>query len=195
MERWEEGRNLLTALSPQLVYEGDLVLNARVCVCVCARVCVLWNCNFTVHTDKHTLETVQTQAHTVLGDQLNPLSPFLYMKGTAVLFHINEGNSIMLSRTRTVLSHSISLTGFISFLILFLSPSFFCSPLFYFFLFFPLFSPSGPHLCCFSTRFLRGELSVRMSRMMDISMSAHALQQTHLLNCCGTWGQKSEHVW
>lgn len=167
------------------------MLNACVCVGVgvCARVCayacvcVLWNCNFTVHTDKHTLETVQTQAHTVLGDQLNPLSLFLYMKGTAVLFHINEGNSIMLSRTRTVLSHSISLTGFISFLILFLSPSFFCSPLFFFFF---LFFPNGPHFCCFSTRFLRGILSVRMGRMMDISMCAHTLQQTHLLNCCGT---------
>lgn len=37
MERWE-GRNLLTALSPQLVYEGDLVLNVCVCVFVCGEI-------------------------------------------------------------------------------------------------------------------------------------------------------------
>lgn len=130
MERWEEGRNLLTALSPQL----DLLLNVRAWM----RACVRWKCNFAIHPDKHTpANSAKTQAHTVLGDQLNPLSLFLYMKGTAVLFHINEGNSIMLSCTLTALSHSISLTVFISFLIPFLS--------FLFFIFRPFSRHPPPH--------------------------------------------------
>lgn len=100
------------------------------CVRVFEWVSEWWNCNSIVHPGNHTLQTVKTQAHTVLGDQLNPLSLFLYMKGTAVFFHTNESNNVMLSYTFTVLSHSIKLTEFISFWILPCSSYFplFCAP-------------------------------------------------------------------
>lgn len=128
MERWQEGEK--PALSPRLVYEGDLALNIFAAIYTCTGA-IEWQFYLPALINTACGLYAETQTHTVFRDRLNPLSLFLHLKGTAVLFHINEGNSTTLSCTCAALSHSISLSVFTSFSSLFSSVSF---SLFFFFL-------------------------------------------------------------
>lgn len=79
-----EGRNLLTALLPRLVYEDDLAHQVCACVCVCV---TEWQRGQPLLINIHSAKSSKTRSPGAWGpaESSQPLFPPCYLKGTAVL--------------------------------------------------------------------------------------------------------------